>query len=316
MTGVIDPVVSYLRDNDSFLIASHISPDGDALGSSLALYIALKSIKKNVYLFEKDPVPDFYRFIPGWEAFNHNLPDTKDYSLVLLDCNEPDRAGLENMSFRRSIVVDHHQTERDFGDIKWIDPNASATGLMVFKIIKALGIEVAKDIAVNLYTAISVDTGTFRYNNTTPEVLRAAAELLEYGADPAFVSSGIYDSWTLPRLRLLSLTLNTLEVHGDKAIMTVTEDMYKTTGAEASDTENFANYPRMVKDINASIVFRELPKGAGYKASLRSKADVDVAHIAELFGGGGHKNAAGFKTTMDIESAKDALLKAMKPITE
>jgi bifunctional oligoribonuclease and PAP phosphatase NrnA len=304
-------VVAALKKEKVFLIAAHINPDGDALGSCLALSSALESAGKEVYVYNKDSVPAFYRFLPGYKTVGSSLKKAiaKDPVLILLDCNSPDRAALERYSFRKSIVIDHHETENDFGDIRWVVPAAAATGLMVFYLIKAIGVAFTGDIARNLYTAIAVDTGTFRYSNTSPEVLKASAELIEAGADPAFIAECLYERWEESRFDLLVMTLNNLEIKNGVAVMHITKDMFEKTGTTSEDTENFSNLPRAIKSVKISALFRDIG-GDSWKASLRSKGNVNVAKIAELFGGGGHKNAAGFKISGGLKSAKEKLLRA------
>ena len=309
-------VVAAFKKEKVFLIAAHINPDGDALGSSLALSIALESAGKEVYVYNKDSVPAFYRFLPGYKrvrsSFKKAIP--KDPVLILLDCNSPERAALENYSFRRSIVIDHHETERAFGDIRWVVPAAAATGLMVFYLIKALGVAFTSDIAMNLYAAIAVDTGTFRYSNTSPEVLKASSELIEAGANPAFISECLYERWEKSRFDLLVMTLNNLEIKNGVAVMHITKDMFEKTGTTSEDTENFSNLPRTIRSVKISALFRDIGDGS-WKASLRSKGNVNVAKIAELFGGGGHKNAAGFKISGGLKSAKEKLLRAAEKLS-
>jgi phosphoesterase RecJ-like protein len=307
-----EKIISYLGRKDDFLIATHINPEGDALGSSIALSMGLASLGKKALLYERDPVPEFYSFLPGSERFQRQLPpDTESMTLVLLDCNEPARAAVENVKFGYSIVIDHHETERGFGDIKWIEPGSAATGLMVFGLLKDLGVRITKDIAVNLYSAISVDTGTFRYSNTSAEAMRASAELIEAGAEPGSIAEGIYETWSPQRLRLLARALSTLEIKDGVAYFYITGEMFKETGAKPSDTENFSNYPRMVKDVLVSALFREVD-GGSFKVSLRSKGNVNVARVAEGFGGGGHRNAAGYKVDADIKTAIESLFKALE----
>lgn len=310
-------IASFIKaEKDSlFVLATHVNPEGDALGSAIALSMALSAIGKKTIVYDRDPVPEFYKFMPGWERVVNSLDglNTTSLPLILLDCNDPERAGLEKLTFKHSAVIDHHAVERGFGDIRWIEPSAPATGLMVYRLIRELDIKITEEIAVNLYTAIAVDTGTFRYNNTTPEALRTAAELVEAGALPAFVAEGLYETWSQGRFRLLSKTLSTLEIIDGIAITVVTKDMFKEAGASPEDTENFVGYPRMMKDIKVSALFRELD-ATSWKVSLRSKKDlVNVAVIAESFGGGGHRNAAGYKVKAVLKTAKELLLKSLQP---
>jgi phosphoesterase RecJ-like protein len=308
-----EKILSAFRKEDTFLLAAHISPDGDSIGSCVALCMALNSLGKKALVYSRDPVPKQYRFLPGNERIVSDLKKVaaRDPALVLLDCNGPERAGLERIAFRRCIVIDHHETEKGFGDVRWINPHAAAAGLMVYFLIKGLGVRITGDIAVNLYTAIAVDTGTFRYSNTSSEVLRACAELVDYGAEPHLVSEALYESWERKRFDLLVLALNTLEIRNSVAMTHVTKAMFRKTGTKPEDTETFSHFPRRIDTIKISSLFRELGDGE-WKASLRSKGEVNVARIAELFGGGGHKNAAGYTIKADLKTAKEALLKASR----
>jgi phosphoesterase RecJ-like protein len=306
-------VLSLLKNEKKFLIATHINPDGDAIGSALALSLALESLGKKTFVYDRDPVPRYYGFLPGHGRFNPDiknmLPD--DAVLILLDCNNPERAAIEKYQFRYSLVIDHHETETGFGDLRWIERDAAATGLMVYFTIKLLGVSLTRDMAVNLYTAISVDTGTFRYSNTTAEVLRASADLIDSGAVPDQIADYLYESWERKRFHLFIMAMNTLEIADDIAMIHVTRDMFKDTGTKAEDTENFVNLPRVIRSVKISALFRELRTGE-WKVSLRSRGDVNVAGIAELFRGGGHRNAAGFTIRADLRSAQEMLLKASK----
>jgi len=181
-------VYETVKANGKFFLATHISPDGDAIGSAVALGLALRSMGKDVTVYDRDGVPDLYRFLPGSEMVTDEVrrQDTSGAVLVLLDCNTPVRAGLdETGSFEKSVVIDHHQTESPFGDVKWVEPREAATGSMVYRLLVELGAEITTDIATNLYTAIAIDTGVFRYGNTSAEVLDTAAELVRAGAAPA-----------------------------------------------------------------------------------------------------------------------------------
>jgi phosphoesterase RecJ-like protein len=303
-------LLAFLRKHDDFFIATHINPEGDALGSTLALSMALGTLGKNTIVYERDSIPEFYRFLPGHEKFIHSVQDIQPSTrnLILLDCNTPERAGIEGLNFKSSTVIDHHETETDFGDIKWIEPQAAATGIMIFNLLREMSVELTREIATNLYSAIAIDTGTFRFGNTNAEVLKVAAELAEAGAKPGFISNNLYETWSEKRFHLLVMALNTLEIRDNIAFTYVSREMFKKTGAGPEDTENFSSFPRMMKDIIISAFFRETDENE-WKVSLRSKGDVNVAQISAFFKGGGHKNAAGYKIKAPLEDARDALLK-------
>jgi bifunctional oligoribonuclease and PAP phosphatase NrnA len=302
-------ILSFLKKDDRFFIATHINPEGDALGSSIALSLALETMGKTTIVFDRDSVPEYYRFLPGNERVVSSVSElpTMDLNLVLLDCNVPERAGIDGLQFRNTMVIDHHETEKDFGDIKWVIPDAAATGMMIFYLIKELGMKITREIAVNLYAALAIDTGTFRYANTSSEVLKVAAELLESGANPAFISTNLYETWSEKRFRLFIMALNTLEIREGVAFTSVTRGMFRETATTAEDTENFSGFPRMMKDVKISAFFRETDE-AHWKVSLRSKGDINVAFFASSFGGGGHKNAAGYMIRAPLKTAQENLL--------
>ena len=308
-------LLKFLREQDNFFIASHINPEGDAIGASIALSMALETLGKKTVVYNSDGVPGIYQYLPGREKVIQTVQgiDPASYNLVLLDCNTMKRAGTEGLSFKSSVVIDHHETEGNFGDIKWIEPHAAATGLMIYYILKEMGIEFTRKIAVNLYSAIAVDTGTFRFGNTTAEVLRAAAELAEAGVKPGYVANNIYETWSERRFRLLIMALNTLDIKDSVAFTHVSKKMYAETGANAEDTENFSGFPRMMGTVSISVFFRETTDGE-WKVSLRSRGDTNVASLAVFFGGGGHKNAAGYTVKGTIEEVKKALLLKYKNI--
>lgn len=305
-----------LRAGDNFLLATHISPEADALGSALALKEALGALGKRAVVYNRDPLADFNKFLPGFQGVVSSLEglDTKGMALVLIDCNKPERAAVEGLKFHTSIVIDHHATDSGFGDVAWVVPGAPATGLMMLGLIKALGLGITRDMATNLYAALAVDTGTFRYHNTSPGTLRAAAELAEAGASPGDVAGALYHSWSAGRFKLMCMSIGGIEIEGPIAITTVTEEMYRATGTTASDTEEFAGIANAVDEVKVSVFLRELPEAGGWKVSLRSKGDVDIAAVAQRFGGGGHKNAAGCMVSEDLVTTKRLLLEELRKI--
>lgn len=309
-------LLSFLRNKDNFLIATHINPDGDGLGSAIALSMCLQGFGKKTVLLCKDPVPHQYRFLPGHEGF-HTFDDAMDFeNIILVDCNDIDRittdkSQISNLKFQISAVIDHHESERPFGDIRWVMPDSAATGLMIYHLIKELGIKLTSDMAVNLYAAIAVDTGNFRYENTTSGVLRVASDLIEAGAKPHVIYRWLFEAWSEGRFDLFVRVLNTLEREDGTAIVKVTRRMFEETSTSPDDTEHFVEFPRIMKDVQVSILFREIDD-THYKISLRSKDDINVARVAEVFGGGGHKNAAGCRIKADFETAKKEILTQVK----
>jgi phosphoesterase RecJ-like protein len=309
-------LLSFLKEKDDFFIATHINPEGDALGSSIALSMALEIMGKSTILYVRDSIPGLYKFLPGHERFRNSVLGLQppDLTLLLLDCNTPERAGIEGISFRHCAVIDHHETETDFGDVRWVKPQAAATGMMIFHLIKDLGLQITKEMAVNLYAAVAIDTGTFRFGNTTAEVLRVAAELAEAGAKPGCVSTSLYETWAEQRFRLLIMALNTFEIRDNVAFTFVTREMFDRTGTGPEDTENFSSLPKMIRDISIVAFFRETGDNE-WKVSLRSKGSINVAEIATLFQGGGHRKAAGYTIKATLEDAKEILLKSISRLS-
>ncbi len=309
MTPPRELVRAFLEE-DGFLLATHINPEGDALGSTLALYDALRQLGKKARVYDRDPVPEIYKFLPGWHGLDCRIPvNTGELALVLIDCGNPDRAALKGVRFRKGFVIDHHETEAGFGDIVWVEPHAPAAGLMVFELLKSLGVKITREMALNLYTAISTDTGVFRYENTTAEALEASAELVRLGAQPALVAGNVYESWRPGRMRLLALALQTLDIRDGIAVISISKEMLEATGTTIEDTDNFTSFPRMIAGMRASGVFMEVEDGM-VRASLRSKGILDVRAIAEGFGGGGHRNAAGFRVNAGLNEAKELFFRA------
>lgn len=314
-------LLDYIKNkaNQKFLVASHVSPEGDALGSTLALTAALRALGKKTLAYNRDQVPEFFRFLPGWMEISGALPENPpDFTLVLVDCSKPARAALEGVRFAKTLVIDHHEPDalkpgEAAADITWIVPSCPAAGLLVLDLLKALDAGIGRDAAINLYAAIATDTGSFRYSNTTAEALEAAAALVRAGADPAEVSQNVYETWTEKRMRLLCMALQDLELRDGAAIMSVSEEMFRTTGTTAEDIDNFTGFPRMLRDAKVAVLLSELGDGV-IRASLRSKGGADVRLIAQKFGGGGHKNAAGFRISASATSLgrlKETLFKAI-----
>jgi phosphoesterase RecJ-like protein len=295
--------------NASFLITTHESPDGDAIGSSLALGNYLQEIGKDVTIHICDPVPDIYRFLPLADAVTTTLPD-RDYDICfVLDVGELKRAGSQIAGCRRigaMVNLDHHKTVELFGLINLIDPRAAATGVLVHRLIRDAGAAASPAVALCIYVALITDTGSFRYSNSNPEAFAIAGEMIATGVDAWDVASRLYESQPQKRLKLLALALSTLHFSDCSRIasVTVTLDMYEKTGADAELTDGFVNYPRSVQGVEVAIFFRQLAPRS-FKVGFRSKGRIDVSSLAALFGGGGHHNAAGCVVDGDADEVRE-----------
>ena len=309
-----DPVETLLRivrDNRVFLVSSHVNPEGDAIGSALALAEGLEAMGKDVTVFFDDAIPYIYRFLPHVDRIVHDVEGMAFDVTIAVDCGKLERLGkgFGRLKGRGVFVnIDHHSTNDLFGDINLIDERASATGEIVYRLLKALDVPITYTIATNLYVAILMDTGSFRYSSATPEAFRMAAELVEKGVRPWEIAKRIYESHPIERLRLLGHALGTIELRcgGKVAIMVVTEEMYRLSGASEGMTESFVNYPRSIEGVKVAVFIREIGEGR-YKLSLRAKADVDVGEVASLFGGGGHRRAAGCVVEGRLEEVKERI---------
>ena len=298
MTRVLAQIVKFVEENNRFLVASHINPDGDAIGSSLALALALKKMGKDVVVYNKNGVPYQYKHLAGAALVIDDIISEKAFDAVfVLDCTEPERVGPEfadSVSTKKWINIDHHLTNETFTELSYIDTKACSAGFLVYNLIKQLHVEIDRDIAENIYTTIVTDTGSFRYSNATIEAFAAASELVELGASPWEVASKIYENQPIERIKLLGLVLETLE-HSESGLVAsvvVSKQMMDAAGIGHEATDGFVNYPRSIEGVEVAFLLREIGENR-YKISYRSKGLVDVAAIAAEFGGGGHRNAAG-----------------------
>ncbi len=317
MTRIIDA----LKDKQNILVATHIFPDGDALGSQLALGSILETLGKKVFYYSEERVSHIYDFMPGSEKLEKRLPPADEIdAAIALDCGDCFRLGsrmndlLANHPF---IVIDHHIGHSEFGDLRWVEPSRSSTGEMVYVLATAMGAKISRDAAFCLFTAIVSDTGSFKYDCTSAETFRIAGELVDKGVQPFEVSRKLFDNYTTSRLRLLENVLGTLELHNQEriAIITVTQEMFAATGATRNDTEDFINYPRALNTVKIAAFLKESEDG-WIGVSLRAKGESDVAEIAQRFGGGGHSNAAGFRLQgTSLATVRADLLKALREAT-
>lgn len=305
---MIEQVLPVIRAGRRFLVASHENPDGDAIASTLALANALREMGKDVVAYNHDGVPSDYRFLPGWDRVVTDVPaDSRFDAGFVLDAGELRRAGAWIRGACRTLVnIDHHPHSENFGEIYWVDDRASATGVLVYRLLQALGRPISLDVATCLYTTILSDTGSFRYSNADPEAFRVAGEMVALGVDPWSIASGLYESQEESRLRLLAMALPTLDVApcGTFAAITVTTEMLAATGTGPEHTDRFINYPRSVRGVEVALFFRQTGPDR-YKVGFRSKGRVDVGALARELGGGGHHNAAGAELDGPLNSVRE-----------
>ena len=305
---MIEAILQLIQDSRTILVASHESPDGDAIGSTLALTNLLREMGREVVAYNRDPAPLEYAFLPGYASVVDHLADDQQFDAgFVLDAGELQRAGSFLRDRCRTLVnIDHHPFSEDFGDIYYVDTEACATGVLIHRLLQAMGRQISRDVATCIYTAILSDTGSFRYSNANPEAFRVAGEMVALGVDPWSIASGLYESQDAARLRLLGLSLPTLQVSpcGQYASVAVTLEMYQKTGANEEHTDRFINYPRSVRGVEVAIFYRQLDENR-FKVGFRSKGGVDVGALARAMNGGGHHNAAGATLSGDLDAVRD-----------
>ena len=299
-----------LRQHDRFLVVTHENPDGDALGSLLAATVALGQLEKDavMYLAGETPLPREYAFMPLEGLVREPPADAAERVLLAVDCAKEDRIGDEAARSRAPLVinVDHHHDNTRFGDLNLIVADASSTGEVLRDVFAELGLELTPELAEPLYIALVTDTGRFQYANTTPKALRLAAELVEAGADIHAVFQEVYESVEFAKLKLLARALGRAEVRegGRIVVSYLARTDFAEVGASEPYSEGIIDYLRAVEGAELAVLIREQlsQRAQAHKGSLRSSIDeLDVSAIARRFGGGGHRQAAGFSTDLPLE---------------
>jgi phosphoesterase RecJ-like protein len=296
------------------MITSHIRPDGDGLGSGLALYWMLRSLNKDAEVVLRDRVPPAYHVLPGSDQVIVQDDVTEAYDAAfIIECSDVERPGLASLKDQFVVNIDHHSTTVPFGDINWIDSTAAAVGEMIYNLCKALGVEVTKEIADCIYTALLTDTGSFHFSNTTERTLKIASELVRRGVEPARISEALFYSNSFAKVKLLGLVLSNIQRDESGRIAWITMDRSTMCEAEAEeeDADGIVNQALSIGEVEAVAFFKELSSGA-YRVSLRSKGKTNVAKVAELFGGGGHRNAAGCRIRGDFSEVRDRVIESLQ----
>jgi len=310
----LDSIAAVLTDAHRLLIMTHKDPDVDGIGSMLALGKSLSDAGKEATLLTQAPLRPPLSFLKGaGRVVSRVDPGTTFDVAVVLDCAEKERLGniADQLEARLTLInIDHHETNDRFGAINLVEPEGSSTGELVFGVIQAAGLPIDPDVAGNLFAAIQGDTGSFRYANTSASALRAAADLVERGADPWDISRRVMDNYGMSRLRLLKMALGTIQLHheGRVGVMMLTRKMLEEAGAHEAESEQFVDYPRFVRGVELGVLIRETASDA-YKFSLRSNNRLNAARLASRFGGGGHAKAAGFTYSGPATAALTDFLK-------
>jgi phosphoesterase RecJ-like protein len=312
-------ICKLFREQQSFLVLTHYRPDGDAIGSQLALAILLKNLGKKVEAWNDDDVPAKFRFLPQSAMISRPPREPQDFDVVVaIDSSTLPRlgVGLERVRSRKYFInIDHHVSNEKFGGINWIVPKATASGQIAHQLIQRGGFPLTRDIAICLFVAISTDTGSFMFANTTAESLRIAADLVEKGVNVGEISRHVYESYPYARMQLLQRTLADLKLveHNRVAYFWVTNEMYERSGAGREDTEGLIDYARSIDGVVVAVLFEELAEPGKIRVSFRSKhPKVDVNSIARHFGGGGHREASGARIAGQPRDVEQRVLDAIR----
>ncbi len=288
-------VAAAIRERQQFVITSHAKPDGDAIGSQIAMALALQAMGKQVRVVDADPAPQPMRELPGVELIEvtRNVEDTGD-AVLTMECGDITRPGVEGLSGGFIINIDHHTGNTMFGALNWLDMSAAACGEMVFDLIAALGVTLTAEMATHIYLAILTDTGQFHYSHITPRTFEICRRCVEAGCDPTAVSRAIYDNNNLGRVRLFGAVLNAMRLNASGRVATLVMDraLAAACGGSYDDTEGLINFPLTVRAIEAVVFFKEHGPD-DWRVSMRSKGAVNINAVAREFGGGGHINASG-----------------------
>lgn len=315
----LEEIARHLREGTSFAVLSHYRPDGDAIGSTLAVALALKNLGKSVRVLNEDGVPETLKFLPGSEMVEQP-GDAFDVDVVIaVDCATHERLGAKCIAAlagaKKWINIDHHRSNEDYGDLHFIDSDAPATGEIIFNLLTEAGLPVDVAIGSNIYVAISTDTGSFQYQGTTARTYEIGAALIRLGVDIPTLARETYENYPRRRIELLRGLLNTMEItHGGRvASWGLTNELSASVGMKPEDAEGLIDTMRSIQGVVVAAAFEELPGTDGkIRLSLRSKdSRVDVGKVCAVFGGGGHPLAAGARLRGPLTEAKTRVFKAI-----
>ena len=309
---MLQDVLRQIEQRERFVLTSHARPDGDAIGSALACCQVLRAMGKQADIVLHDGVPRIYRSLPfADQVVQSNRVQGSYEAAIILECDSIHRTRLEGLENRFLISIDHHISGKPFAHVNWIDPHAVATAEMVFRLAREAGVKLSPETATCLYTALMTDTGSFMFQGTNENTFSLARELVLAGADPAHCARGIYFAHSEAKIRLLGEALRNLKTEGHIGWVWITQAQMERCGAREEDCEGLVNYVLSIGGVEVAIFFRELPDGR-FRVSLRSKGKLDVAQVAEGFGGGGHECASGCSVDGPLADAVRQILSQIR----
>lgn len=303
--GAPRTVLEAVRARRRFVVASHARPDGDAVGSQLALAGALRHLGKEALVVSRDPLPQYCRSLPGASEVVHTSRVEGEFdAAVVLECGSIERTELDGLERYFLINVDHHVGNTRYGAINWLDESAAACGEMVYDIAQGLGVPLTAAIAAPLYVAILTDTGSFQHGNVTARTFDICERIAAAGVSPAAMAASVYQQGNVGKLRLTGALLAAMELQGGGrvAVLHVDDRMLHATGCGLDDLEGLINLPLAAADIQAVLLFKDFE--GPLRVSVRSKGSIDVRAVAVAHGGGGHRNASGFSVQRPLDAAR------------
>ena len=307
----LEQICEAIHARHRFLITSHARPDGDSIGSQLAMAYALEALGKEVRVVNADPAPDHYMDFPGVERIEirRAIFERDIEALIVMESSDLKRTGVDGLDGRFTINIDHHQGNTRFGDINWLDESAAACGELVFSLVQKLGVPLTAEIATHIYLAILTDTGSFHYSGITPRTFDICRQTVEAGVNPAAMARRVFDSNSFGKLKLIGALLDQMDLldEGRLAVLYLDDRVLNATGTTHNDTEGVINLPLTAREIQA-VAFFKIGADGDIRVSLRSKYDVDVRAVASRHGGGGHKNASGFTLRGPLEEVRPAVI--------
>jgi len=305
-TSILAHVAEAIRQRHRFVIVSHVRPDGDAVGSQLAMAYALRDMGKDVRVVSRDLAPPPLKVFPGVSDITivDRVDDPGD-AVIVMEAGDLLRTGVSGLEHGFVINIDHHVGNSMFGAVNWLDVSAAACGEMVFDLVRELGVPLSYEIAVHLYIALLTDTGSFHHSNITPRTFDICRQCVEAGVNPSFVARSVFDNNNLGRLKLMGAVLSRMQLDDTGRLATVSVDEQLVTACHGTyeDTEGLINLPLTVGEIQAVVFFKEVGPD-DWRVSMRSKGDVNINAVAREFGGGGHKNASGCSASGSLEQLK------------